>query len=95
MAKEIEFDCKAVTRTMCASPDTGRACLGMRIVDETGELAERRFECKIYHCRLERKDTLFYGHRVVVCKRCEQCRKDHPSGHQPDFDDPLLKKYLR
>ena len=94
MAKEIEFDCKAVTKTMCAAVQNGRACLGIRVVDETDELVNREFDCKFYHTHLERKDTSFAGRKVIVCKRCAQCKQDHPSGHQPDFDDPLLRKYL-
>ena len=94
MKKPFEFDCRAVTRTMCAALQNGRACLGVRVVDETGELIDRKFDCKVYHTHLERKDTLFNGRKVIVCKRCQQCKQDHPSGHQYDFDDPNIRKYL-
>lgn len=51
-------------------------------------------EDRINLCGSYSKSTSFAGRKVIVCKRCAQCKQDHPSGHQPDFDDPLVRKYL-
>lgn len=87
---EFTSDPKAATSSLCAALHLDRACLGIRIVDEP---EKRQFYCKHYHVKLESKETTVHRRRVVICKRCEQCRQEHQN-LQPDFDEYDLKRLL-
>lgn len=85
--KEFEFDPTAVTTSYCAALQNDRVCLALRIVDETGEPEYKTFSCKCYRTELEKKDTFVRRRRVQIAKRCEQCRTEHPTGVEADFDE--------
>lgn len=87
MADKFRFDGRAVTAHYCAALQFDRICLGVRIVDETGERQDRKFYCKHYHDLLEKKDTFIGRRRVVICKRCDKCLQEHSEANQPDFDE--------
>lgn len=77
MKNEFQVDVRLITETLCAALDFDRACPMIKIIDEP---EGRIFQCRRFHCTLEKEEIKVGYRKITICRRCEQCLQDFGGG---------------